>query len=248
MVCGVAIVVVGFNVIGCGMFLWKLSRPPLIVDGDLRQLRKIEAMADVDSVNLLIPDMWSRLWANAFLLRKAQYFPTHTYEGRLNTPLKGMWDLEGGGVAVHPGEGRRRDLSPRFALVDTQAPGFVRIEPGDGWHAEEHDPRSGERWRWTKGTATLRVHNPQAQPLLLQCEIDGWSVQEREVTLGAEGEAPGAPATIKPARGRVVFPAVRVPPGESFLVLGSPTPPIAISGDPRPLGVCVFRLHVTARR
>jgi hypothetical protein len=41
-VCAVAGVVVAFNVVACGMFAWKLSRPPLIVDGELRQLRKID--------------------------------------------------------------------------------------------------------------------------------------------------------------------------------------------------------------
>ena len=33
MVCVVAGVVVFFNVVACGMFIWKLSRPALIVDG-----------------------------------------------------------------------------------------------------------------------------------------------------------------------------------------------------------------------
>jgi hypothetical protein len=54
LVCGVAAVIVAFNLLACGMFVFRMSRPPLIVDGDLRQLRKVETMADVKSVNLLI--------------------------------------------------------------------------------------------------------------------------------------------------------------------------------------------------
>jgi hypothetical protein len=28
-VCAVGIVVIGFNLVACGMFMWKMSRPPL---------------------------------------------------------------------------------------------------------------------------------------------------------------------------------------------------------------------------
>jgi len=247
LVCGVGIVVVGFNLVACGMFVWRMSQPPLLVDGELRQLRRVEAMTDVASVNLRVPDMWSRLWANAFLLRKPHYFPTHTYEGRLNTPLRGEWDLEAGIVAVQLPEGARREISARFALVDTRHAAFLRVDPGEGWHPEEHDPRAGGRWQWTRGRATLRVHNPQPYPLSLDCTLDGWSVTERPVTLAlAGGTAPGV-ATMGPERARVALPAVVVPPGESTLVLDSPVPPVRVPGDPRMFGVAVFRLHLTPR-
>jgi hypothetical protein len=247
LVCGVAAVVVAFNLAACGMFISKMSRPPLLVDGDLRQLRRIEAMADVTSVNLRVPDMWSRLWANAFLLRKEQFFPTHTYEGRLNTPLRGQWDLEGGRVAVHlPGDARR-EITPRMAIVDTRAPGFLRIDPDEGWHAEEFDPRSGERWQWSKGQATLRVHNPQDRVVAVTCVLDGWSAERRSVTLGRSGTPAGAAVTVETQRGRVTFPDVELPPGDSTLVLTISPPPVPSPGDTRVLGVCVFRLHVTPR-
>src|SRR5205807_1674820 len=112
-VASASVVVIGFNLVACAMFVFALSRPPLIVDGQLRQLRQIEAMPDVASVNLLIPDMWSRLWANEFLLRKPQYFLTHTYEGRLNTTLRGEWDLEGGLLALRLPDGARKEITPR---------------------------------------------------------------------------------------------------------------------------------------
>nr|MBP8257934.1 hypothetical protein [Opitutaceae bacterium] len=73
----------------------RLQDPPLMVDRSLPKLRAIEKMPQVASVNMMITDFWSRLWANAFLLHRAQYFPTHTYEGRFNTALKGDWDLLG---------------------------------------------------------------------------------------------------------------------------------------------------------
>ena len=142
-VVGIAAVVLAFNVAAAGMFVWKLQKPPLIVDGEMRQWRKIEAMADVDSLNLVLPTMWERLWANAFLLKKPHYFPTDTYEARWHTELKGNFDFEGGVVALKlPGAGRR-ELSPHYALVDTRSDGFVRVSLTDGWSEQEQAPGGG---------------------------------------------------------------------------------------------------------
>ncbi len=247
LVCGVALVVVGFNLLAAGQFVVALGRPPLRVDGDLRQLRRIEAMPDVASVNLRLADMWSRLWANGFLLRKPHYFPSHTYEGRQETALRGDWDLEGGTVALALPGPARRELTPRFALVDTRHPAFVRVDAAAGWHVEEADPRGGGRWQWTQGRATLRVRNPHAYPVTLAVAVDGWAVRPRTVALaGADGTVAGT-GEFGPERRRVEFPAVKVPPGESELALDSPAPPDRVSGDPRPFGVSVFRLHVTPR-
>jgi hypothetical protein len=247
-VCGVAIVVIGFNLLGCGMFIWKMSRPPLIVDGALRQLRKVETMADVKSVNMLIPDMWSRLWANAFLLRKEQYFLTHTYEGRLNTPLRGTWDLEGGLIAVELPDGGRREIAGRFALVDTRHPAFVRVEFADGWHPAEMNPQTGERWRWSKGEATLRLDNPHDYPLSIRCTLDGWSPRERRLSFVRAGGESRPILRLGNKRVNALLPVLGVPPGGSTLVLRTSEPPFEAPGDPRPLGVSVFRFTLAPQR
>lgn len=246
LVAGVAGVVTGFNLLGCGMFIWKLSRPPLMVDGELRQLRQIEAMPDVKSVNLLVPDMWSRLWAHSFLLRKEQYFLTHTYEGRLNTELRGEWDLEGGRIAVLLPDGARRQVTPRFALVDTRHPAYVRALEVDGWHQEESEPVSRSRWRWTTGSATIAVENPHAYPLQLVGALDGWSPLPRTVSLIGDNVAGGGETSEvlavprERASGRLA--PVLIPPGKSRLELRTPEPLYQTPEDPRSLGIAVFRL------
>lgn len=247
-VAGAVSLVAAGNLIACGMFAWKMARPPLLVDGELRQLRKIEAMADVKSVNLIFAeaDMWPRLWANAFLLRKEQFFLTHTYEGRRNTPLLGEWDLEAGVVAWRAAGEARRQITPRFALLDTRAPTFLRVIPASGWHAPER--AGGEQWQWTKGDATLLIDNPQPHALTLACTLDGWSPVERRVTLQAEGGETRSAVKIGPQRLKVVLPAVVVPPGRSTLVLHSDTPPTTVADDPRMFGVAVVRLSVEATR
>ena len=249
-VVAVGVFVVGLNLVACGMFVWKLSRPPLIVDGELRQLRKIEAMADVKSVNLIFAesDMWSRLWANAFLLRKEQFFPTDTYEARWHTPLRGEWDLVGTGVVVNlPGDALRR-VTSRFALVDTRSAGFVRVQLGAGWHPEEFDPRGGERWRWTKGEARIELENPHSDALTIGCTLDGWSPVERTISLRREGgEVVPAITRMRAQREKISLPPIVIPPGKSILLLQSNPPPAAVPGDSRLLGISVFRLDVTPR-
>jgi hypothetical protein len=247
-VCAVAGVVVAFNVVACGMFAWKLSRPPLIVDGELRQLRKIEEMADVKSVNMFIPDMWSRLWANAFLLRKQQFFLTDTYEARWHTALRGDWDLEGGLVSVELPDAARRQITRSYALVDTRHPAFVRAEFGEGWHGEEQDAASGEEWRWSQGEATLRLDNSHPYPLTIRCKLDGWSAIERQMFLTRAGGETSVGFSVGKARATSEVPPIEVPPGKSTLVLRSAEPPFYAPGDARPLGVAVFRFSVVPRR
>jgi hypothetical protein len=247
-VCAVGVLVIGFNLVGCGMFMWKMSRPPFIVDGELRQLRRIEAMSDVKSVNMLVPDMWSRLWANAFLLRKEQYFRTHTYEGRRNTPLRGEWDLEGGLIAVELPDGARRTVTRRFALVDTRHPAFVRAEFGRGWHAEESDARTGEHWRWSMGEATLRFDNPHDYPLAIHCRLDGWSARERRLSFVRDGGEARPILRLSDRRTTITLPVLGVPPGPSTLILRTNEPPFYAPDDPRPLGVSVFRFTIAPRR
>jgi hypothetical protein len=225
-----------------------MSRPPLRVERELGELGKIEAMPDVKSVNLLIPDMWSRLWANAFLLRKAQYFETHTYEGRLNTPLRGDWDLEGGIVSLRlPGDARRQ-ITPRFALVSTRADQFLRVSTGDGWHGIDYEPGRPERWQWTGRDAVLLVDNPQGGARRIRCVFDARSLGERELSLRAEnGEAVAPPVRLGAQRTQVGFGPFAVPAGRSRWILHSAQPATpAGPEDPRLIAVCVYNLAIEA--
>ena len=186
------------------------------------------------------------MWANAFLLRKEQFFPTDTYEARWHTPLRGEWDLVGTGVGVNlPGDGLRR-ITPRFALVDTRGTGFVRVQLGTGWHPEEFDPRGGERWRWTKGEAKIELENPHSDALTIGCTLDGWSPVARTVSLRREGgELVTAITPMRAQREKISLPPIVIPPGKSTLLLQSNPPPAAVPGDSRLLGISVFRLDVT---
>jgi hypothetical protein len=134
-------VVSAFTLNSAHTFSVRLRNPPLMVTPDLVQLREVEAMPAVTSIDVRFPDVWSRLWANVFLLRKPQYFQTETYEGRRRTPLRGEWDLNGGLVQLDVGDppvggdidaqqGRALDAQParrgRIGGPDLIAPGGRR--------------------------------------------------------------------------------------------------------------------------
>ena len=142
--------------------------PPLIVDRDLVAVGRVESLIGVSSLNVRIPDMWPRLWANGFLLRLPQYFSTHTYEGRRNTPLRGEWDLNGGGTEVVLPEGDSIRLNSQYSLVKVASPYYLRASFGDGWYDPERLPRTARamalvpprrlalRLRQSPGTAIAR--------------------------------------------------------------------------------------------
>ena len=192
--------------------------------------------------------LFRSLWANALLLRKPQYFPTHTYEARINTPLRGEWDLESSILNVDPGTGRRRQLSPHFALVDARAPAFVRPYLAEGWNQVESAPGSIERWQWTQGAATLRLENPGTAPLSVTVMLDGWSPVPGCTIQLQLGAASAVPVAVGAQRGRVDLGSVVVPPGNSVLTLRLAQPALQEPGpEGRRLGICVFGLRLVTR-
>lgn len=241
-------VVVAGTLVSCAWFVRDLSRAPLRVDPELPQLRRIEGMADVDSVNLVFaePDMWSRLWANVFLLRKGQYFLTDTYEGRWRTPLRAAWDLEATRVSLDLTGGARRLVTSRFALVDTRSPAFVRVLPVEGVYPEEHDNQGG-RWQWTSGDVVLQVQNPNLAAVSCDLRLVGWSPEPRLVSVVGPDLVVAGTAQVGRERGEHALGTVVVPPGNSKVRIRFDPAARAVPGDGRALAVAVERLHVTPR-
>jgi hypothetical protein len=187
-----------------------------------------------------------------FLLHKAHYFQTHTYEGRRNTPLRGDWDLEGGLFKLDLPGPARREITPRFALVDTRHPLFVRGYIDEAidrnWHPEEIAADGNERWRWTSADATLQLDNPNGHPVTIESALDGWTPGSRFVSLSRVGEELQPSVRLAEARIGVKFPVLAIPPGNSTLVLKLDPPAATVAGDSRPLGICVFRFTITPQK
>jgi hypothetical protein len=242
-------VVLAANALAVRRFQVRMQNPPLIVGRPLARLQTIERMAGVASVNMRIPDFWSRLWANAFLLRKPQYFAEHTYEGRLNTSLNGDWDLIPSGIVevITPRLEDRFAIGPDYLLVNTRSPFYLRAQFGAGWHGLERLPNPPVQWRWSVGDAELVLENPQQAPLVVRLRLTARSVVQRDLQGWLEnrrfwsGELGTELATVETS-------TVAVPPGRHVLQLRSSQPPVNPGGgDTRLLGFVVYGCEVVVQ-
>jgi hypothetical protein len=225
-------------------FARTMARPPLRVERTLTDLRRIERMDRVNSINMRIDDFWGRLWANYFLLRKPQYFATHTYEGRLNTALKGEWDLSDN--MLHSIPRRPADyiaVNEQFHLERVGAAGRVRLEFGQGWHPTEI--AGTNRWRWSAAEARIRVTNPESRPLRVTLRLNARSTGENvlRVYFGAVELARG-PLTV--SFRNLDLADISLPPGASELVFAVERPARSVVGDTRELGMALTQLTVVS--
>jgi hypothetical protein len=217
----------------------RMESPPLIVDADLVAVQGLESRPQVTSVNMRIADFWTRLWTNAFVLKKPQYFSQYTYEGRRNTELKGEWDLLGGLIQVRlPDRGNDGfTLGPRFSLLRKASPYFLRIQLRDGWFDRESAPNSAP-WRWTQGDASITIENPQSYPLRVSFSLRGRSLVRRDVQVWHNGRLQRR-MMMESDFQTVSIPPVELVPGENVLEIRSNVPPGRAGGDSRPLGIMV---------
>jgi hypothetical protein len=269
-VCVVAALVLAFQLRAGWAFSQRMKSPPLIVDRWLVQLQRVEAMPRFGSFNILPADVWSRLWANVFLLRKNQYFAEHTYEARLNTELKGDWDLLSGIISIRlpedgdgvpdyvdlsrlrPANGKNspalQEPTPEsgplpFSVVNRNSRYYLRARLDEGWYGKEQIPRTGTRWRWTAGDAKIWVHNPHDYPLQVAFRFNARSVVPRSLEIWLGGQKLRETRIGKELK-LVRVGAIEIPPGESLLELRSDQPPAMIEGDGRPLGFAAYGIEL----
>lgn len=240
-----ALLVLGFNAYSAHRFMRRMQSPPLLVDHSLAQLQRLEAAPEVTSVNLLIGDFWARLWANSFLLRKPQYFPSHTYEGRRNTELKGEWNLLGGIISLRtPDLPEELRPSPPYSLVNTRSNYFLKVQAGEGWYEPEVIAKAGAHWRWSQGDATLLVENPQSRTLWVNLRGSLRSLNERDVEVWIRGERVRS-VHVGTQLKTVHVPRIALPPGRSIIEFRSLSPPLSPGPhDERKLGFAAYSLEI----
>jgi hypothetical protein len=235
-----AAALIGTLVVGA-QFRRNMAQAPLRVDRSLLDLGAIENDPRIASLNIRVEDFWARMWANTFLLRKPQYFVTHSYEGRLDTPLRGEWDLSDSlARSIPPGAEDFIVINERFHLVRAGAYGQVRMRFADGWYEPE---RRGESvWRWTSGDARLSINNPAATEVRIRLTLKAQAITPRQVQVSLNGTKLGA-LPIGTVIGSFDLGEVLVPPGESMLELQPAEAARAgENGDARLLSVAVHEM------
>lgn len=235
----VGIVTVG-NLEVVAAFSSRMALAPLKVDRQLAEIAEIEHRPEVSSLNLRMPQMWDRLWANQFLLRKPQYFPTHTYEGRRNTPLRGKWDLNGGLVQVRLPGADSIELNSRFSLARCDSPWHLRATWGRGWHGvETFHSRRKVRWNWSGPVGELLIENPQPWELRARLRLRVRSLESQQVGLAINGW-PVDTIEVGETETEIFSAPLQFPLGNSILSLHAARSHRRGPGDPRSLGLAVY--------
>jgi len=214
------------------------------VGRDLVELGRLEQEPRVASLNMLVDDYWARLWANAFLLRKPQYFLTHTYEGRLDTALKGEWNLSDSFLQCVPLRSEDRIvINSRFHAERVAAPGLIVGNFGSGWYSEEKNSQA--RWRWSNGQGTLGLTNPSDAPVraTLHLRLRALSARPLEIRLG---DVLIAAPQMDGSEQEITVGYLRLPPGRTELNLISAAATSPGHTDSRQLGVALSGFELRA--
>ncbi len=228
----------------------------LTLDPALRDVARIETLPEVHSLNLCLEFYWHRLWANALLLRRPQYFALPTYEGRRPTELRGDWDLRNRLLSLRTLNPEDTiELNSSFFLVRRAAPGWVDLGFGTGWFAAEQ--RRGEYWRWGGNGAEISLVNPHPYPVRAVLRFRGRTLtNDRPMDVDFVTPAPAGETTTRTPIWHGVFGdyyqsseniPLELPPGTSTLVFRSPLParePTA--DDPRALMFALSQLEIDA--
>lgn len=238
------IALLAVNLAAAEAFRRRMGIPPLRVDRALVEIGQLEADARIRSVNVRIEDPWARLWANAFLLRKPQYFEVHRYEARRATALRGEWDLLDTQLWVRPAAADDFvALNRRFHAVRVEAPDRLHAAFGPtGWYQEE---RGGDQtWRWSDGSAQIEIHNPRFRPQPARLELQVRSAQPGTFRL----ELDGRELVARPLGDGVeaVQVDLALPAGRSQLAVRFDRPPISPPGDSRLLAVALYEFELSA--
>jgi len=233
------------NAYATWLFGSRLSQGILVVEPTLPELQRIESLERVDSINLVIPNYWERLWANSFLLRKKQFMNEPTYEGRATTVLRGEWDLSGGIVQVKLPGGDSQQINDRFSLTRVGSPWFLRAQFGEGWHQPEMwRARKTRYWRWGTPVAVIVTNNPQPHPLRVVLHLEARGLTDREVQIRINRRLEQT-ITMGPDAQLITTEPMELAPGRSFLSL-------RVDGadrrqreeDQRLLGIAVYAITV----
>jgi hypothetical protein len=229
-------------------FKTAMKNPPHLVESELIGIQAVEKMPDITSVNMMIPDMWSRLWANELLLEKPQYFPTHTYEGRINTPLRGSWDLNGGVVDLTLPKNGTIAINSNYSLANVTSPYFLRATLGEGWHDPERLRRPRTiHWVWSKGNATLEISNPHATALKAALHFELRSARQRDLSFWFK-EQKLAEIDLGKEMKTVDITEITLLPGKNTIELRSKIPAVVPDqNDCRPLGFALYEFSTDVK-
>jgi hypothetical protein len=219
-----------------------ISTPSLGVGPLIRSVRDIRKMEHVESINILFPEVWPRLWASALLNTKKQYFDQATYEGRPKTRLDGAWDLDYNTVMVVPSEPEALIWVNRmYHLTKHEQARKVSGLFDSRWHREEAD--LDHRWRWSNGIGGVNLNNHLDQAVAVKLRLRGarslpgavtCQLRGEEIYRGLVGSKPDVVMEV----------SVVLNPGPNWFEVDPLNAPLRDEGGGRVLGFALYGLDI----
>ena len=239
---GLAILLGGANLHATLNLTERIGTAPLKVDSMLGAVRRINDMANVQSVNVLYPEVWPRLWSSAYLLTRHQYYADASYEGRPASPLAGAWDLSYASVRVIPAQETDQIwLNPMHHLTRREQAQKVVGTFVSGWHREE--VLHHHRWRWSSGLGSIGLQNTTNAELSVTLKLTGARSVEGELIVRLNGaEMVRSNCSDKP--GAVAEIVARLQPGQNVIEFDPGQGALRIDDTGRTLGFALYTLDV----
>jgi hypothetical protein len=132
-------------------------------------------------------------------------------------------------------------IEARFAANEWYQPELSRIQPFDVFVGG----RLFDYWRWSRGSATVVLHNPLPFPVVADVTFDLKSNDERLVTLRGDGQVLWSGKTSRTLRS-VGVRAVLLKSGDTTWRFDNDQPGIFVrTGDPRRFGISLRNLDIT---
>ena len=241
------VLLLGFDLLRANEYRQVMANPPLRVNKHIVELGKLESRAQVASINLKISHYWSRLWADAFLLRTPHFFAEPTYEGRNVTPLRGEWDLiynQLRMLRVLPiAAVDHIELGRNFLMVRKGTTNHVQLNFGSGWHPQENFGM--DLWRWTQGAGQILITNSTLRSVQVSLRLLVEGVQAGDaIEIACNGQHLQT-AFISPDEAWTKPVVFTLSPGASILSLNpAPMNQRKTGHDPRKLGIGLHQLEL----
>jgi hypothetical protein len=240
----IVLAIIGANVVAGTDFIRRMSHPALRTDRYLAEIGLLEQRPEIKSVNIHLT-VWERLWANYFLLRKQQYFPVATYEGRNATGLAGGWDLYSRSIRLLPPEDKNVIiLNDVYFVVNRAFRPRISVTWGYGWHGQERFGSMVWRWAGNKGGG-IWLENPSEKPVRIRLRLRAAGFGPNRLLQIRQGESIVGVEALKTKMTWTEGKLLTLPPGRTRLVIATMRPTETKAGrDGRVVSVRVSKIEV----
>jgi len=169
------IILVGWAAVSCYHIVKLMALTPRAVERNVSDLRGIESISEVKSINIVDSDWWHVMWEANFLLRKKLFFRISTYSSYPASELAGQWSLESADprsndiLAINGFDKKSIPVNESYLLVQRSA---LSAQFGEGWYEFE----GTHRWMGSNLNSASVILQSGADNLAIDIHLRYWAL------------------------------------------------------------------------